>query len=191
MPSYVLQELKSLQFKRSDTSPFESHIAFRAWADRTIPFLSFDKGMQSSFKSAVSTAELLNEMSGVEYPVRAVNEAIGILNQAIAAFELREKEAEAGVVAAAPPSTPLPPNLEPPPKVTIRWLIDHLPVPLAVAGGAVLISAFGLGIAFSETKLYALIKATAASESTISTKKSANTIESAPSISPNIASAPK
>ena len=191
MPSYVLQELKSLQFKRSDTSPFESHIAFRAWADRTIPFLSFDKGMQSSFKSAVSTAELLNEMSGVEYPVRAVNEAIGILNQAIAAFELREKEAEAGVVAAAPPSTPLPPNLEPPPKVTIRWLIDHLPVPLAVAGGAVLLSAFALGLAFAETQMYALLRAKATNENIITTNKNANVTESASISSKNIASSPR
>lgn len=128
-------------------------------------------------------------MDRIEYPVRAVNEAIGILNQAVDALELREKEAKTGLVGIA--GTTPPATLEPPPKVTIRWLIDHLPVPLAVAAGAVLVSAFGLGIAFSETQLYALIKTMATSERTISTKKIANPIESAPSKSPHTDSAPK
>jgi hypothetical protein len=187
MPSHILEELKSLQFKRSETSPFESHTAFREWADRATPLLSFDKGMQSSFKSEVSKADLLNEIDAIESPVRAINEAIGILNQATAAFELREKEAEAGAIA----STTLPPNLDPPSKVTIRWLIDHLPVPLAVAGGAALVSAFVLGLAFSETQMYALLKAKATNESIITTNKNANVTESAPISSKNIASAPQ
>jgi hypothetical protein len=187
MPSHILEELKSLQHKRSETSPFESHTAFREWADRATPLLSFDKGMQSSFKSAVSNADLLNEINGSESPVRAINEAIGILNQATAAFGLREKEAEAGAVA----NTTLPPNLEPPPKVTIRWLIDHLPVPLALAGGVALVSAFALGLAFSETQMYALLRAKATNESIITTNKNANVTESAPTNSKSIASAPK
>jgi hypothetical protein len=106
--------LKSLQYKRSDTSPFESHTAFREWADRATPLLAFDKRTQASFESAVTTAEALNEMSGIEYPVRAVNEAIGILNQAAAALELREKEAEAGMLGIAGPM--LPATLESPPR---------------------------------------------------------------------------
>jgi hypothetical protein len=189
MPSHVLVKLKSLRYKRSDTSPFKSHTAFREWADRAIPLLAFDKGIQASFKRAVATAEVFNEMNGIEYPVRAVNEAIGLLNQATDELELREKAVETSPVGTA--GTTPPATLEPPTKVTIRWLIDHLPVPLAVAAGAILVSAFGLGVAFSETQLYALIKTQTTSEGTVGTKKSANPFYSAPSISVQAASAPK
>ena len=90
MHSSVISELKQLQYARSEETPFSDHTAFQVWADKVIPLLVLDKSLQSSFKNAVATVESLNAIDRIDYPVRAINDAIGALNQAVDSLELQE-----------------------------------------------------------------------------------------------------
>ena len=87
MPPTQLQQLKELQRQRSERTPFKTHNEFLIWSDSVAPLISFDMSLKRAFQNHVSTANMLNNMQGVDYPTQAVNEAIGILNQAITLLE--------------------------------------------------------------------------------------------------------
>jgi tRNA A37 N6-isopentenylltransferase MiaA len=57
MSAHILDELKKLQYKRSDSSPFASHVEFLQWSDSVAPRLSFDVNLQKTFKRHVELAK--------------------------------------------------------------------------------------------------------------------------------------
>jgi len=87
MPPTLLRKLKELQHPRADRSPFATHRDFMTWADAVGPLLSFNEQLRTDFRAAVSEVEALNAKYGLEEPVRSVNNALGILNQAISFVE--------------------------------------------------------------------------------------------------------
>ena len=183
--AHILAELKAIRQARSNVSPFKNHTEFLRWADKAQSLLAFNPQLAADFKGSVDAATAVEKWRPERYPV-AVNGAIGSVNEAITLLEIQ---------IASTPNTPAPEprtsSLAPPEKVTIRWLIDHVPFFLVVGGAALLVSTFGLGVAFSETHLYALLKSTVASASTTAISKAAYPTEIQPSKLPHIASAPK
>jgi hypothetical protein len=87
MSSELLAALKSLQHERAEVSPFASHLAFVQWADQVAPRLSFDQNLSNSFAYRVRLAK--SKHNGPYSNLDQVNEAIGILNQAVSALELK------------------------------------------------------------------------------------------------------
>lgn len=81
----LLAELKKLQYQRSDSSPFASHVEFMQWSDKVAPRLSFDAKLQTAFKHHIGIAKFIH--NGPYSNVDQVNEAIGILNQAVLTLE--------------------------------------------------------------------------------------------------------
>ena len=184
-PQRTLESLKSLRHERGDTSPFATHTDFLRWADRAAPLLTFNPGLAEEFKNSASAATTVRTWKPEKY-VPAIDNAIGAVNRAITLLE----HAAAPAPAHVSPS-PTPTILGTPEKVTIRWLYEHVPFSLVGGGLGVLATAFLLGLAFSETRLYALIKNTIAAPSISSASPAANTIESQPTNVSRMPSSPK
>lgn len=169
----MLESLKALRRERATSSPFGSHIEFLRWSDQVLPLLAFDKKLAAAFKHLVEAATIVETWRPERYAPN-VNSAVGCVARGIAALEHA-----AAAQAAAAPSLPTP-ALAAPNKVTIKWLYEHVPLPLVGGGMALLAAAFGLGLAFSETQMYALTKSAIAHPSSSNAKLPANTIESQP-----------
>ena len=135
MTSTMLTELKKLQYQRSGSSPFSTHIEFLTWSDNVTPLLAFDGTMMSKFKRSISLAK-----SRLEYPdayLSDINDAIGILNQSVLFLEtpsLLSTQSKTTITVLAPPD-----------KVTVKWLYEHANVQLYSIAFGVVISAFGFG----------------------------------------------
>lgn len=82
----LLTELKNLQFQRSDVSPFASHVDFLTWTDTVTGLLSFDTSLQKRFRFWVDNANFHHDTNSSH--ISAINEAIGVLNQAITSLEV-------------------------------------------------------------------------------------------------------
>ncbi|GAA5160459.1 hypothetical protein [Viridibacterium curvum] len=85
MSAYLLAELKKLQYQRSESSPFASHIEYMQWADKVTGLLSYDEKIANRFRYYVRAADFNSR--GHYSNLDQVNETIGVLNQAIAALE--------------------------------------------------------------------------------------------------------
>lgn len=178
MSAALLAELKKLQHQRSDSSPFAGHIEFLQWADNVSSRLSFDPPLQSSFKSRIRTATI--QHSGGRSNTEQINEAIGLLNQAVLLLETPPFQS-------VQPSEPvLKTQLEAPQKVTVKWLYEHVPLTLFLGGVAMLVSAFVAGMTFSQSQFYAFIRATIATPSTASLRTNGYNKENASITSPTI-----
>ena len=177
MPTELISKLKKLQHQRSDSSPFQHFVEFLRWSDNVFPLLSFDSRFQNSFKHCVRSAKFQHNSgySGAEQ----INEAIGILNQAVLSLETP-------TIKPSQLSIKETPTLEAPAKVTVKWLYEHVPFHLVLGGFALLSSAFVGGIAFSETHLHALIKNTIRSTAPVAASTNAYSTENAKINSPNI-----
>ena len=81
-------KLKTLQYQRSESSPFASHIEFHIWADNVTPLLSFDPKLQSQFKNIVSASDTSRIFKIKGQEIENINTAIGLLNQAIKSLEI-------------------------------------------------------------------------------------------------------
>jgi hypothetical protein len=183
----TLAQLRAIRQDRGSRSPFQDHTAFLCWTDEAAPLLSFNAALAQEFAGNVHSAKMLfgwKEKEG-RYD-GAVSEAIGTVNKAIALLE-----AQIASATESPGVTAITPPLVAPERVTIRWLVDHVPVPSLGGGVALLISTFGAGVVFSETQLYALLKSRVGSASTAATSKAVYPTESDPSKSPSAASASK
>ena len=182
----VLAELKTIRHERGANSPFKDHTDFLRWSDKAEPLLAFHPGFTEEFKGSVNAAKNLLGWEESKY-VGAINNAIGVVNKAITLLETQSVSLEA--VALAPEVQPRP--LAAPDKITIKWLYEHVPLPFVVGGVGALAAAFAIGLTFSETQMYALIKNTIAKPSTSSASTAAKTIDSQPKNVSRIASAPK
>ncbi|MCM2309443.1 MAG: hypothetical protein NDI91_18460 [Sulfuritalea sp.] len=177
MPAELIAKLKKLQYQRSGSSPFQYFVDFLRWSDNVSPLLSFNPQFQDAFKRCVGVAKAQHSSgyTGAEQ----INEAIGILNQAVLSLETPP-------IKSSTLSTQGKPILEAPAKVTVKWLYEHVPFMLVLGGFTLLGSAFAGGIAFSETQLYALIKNTIRSTAPIATSPSAYKVENSPNTASHI-----
>lgn len=89
----ILEELEKLKRERSQTSPFSSLEEFENWSDSVRPLLSFSKELSTAFAQSVTGATVTARMGSPEDSKTNMNNAIGILNQAITAAKLRNQEA--------------------------------------------------------------------------------------------------
>jgi hypothetical protein len=134
--------LKALRKERTMSSPFPNLIDFESWADNVTPLLSFNIKIQSEFKQAVTSAVVSSRMNYEEDAHTSINDAIGILNQAI-------------LLPDSPENTVLKINeLEPPKKITIPWLIQHVEVKHWAMVITILVALFSAGVYFGNTDLY-------------------------------------
>ena len=185
--SRMLESLKALRLERSNSSPFGTHTEFLRWSDQVLPLLAFDEKLAAEFKHLVEAATAVESWRPERY-VPNINNAVGCVTRAIALLE----HAFAPIPAHnAPPPTPAPPSLSAPDKVTVKWLYEHVPLRLVSGGLGMLAAAFALGIAFSETQIFALTRSAIATPSSSSAKQPASTIESQPKNVSRTASSPK
>ena len=147
MNSKLLSRLKEYQKVRGDINAFANHDEFLPWSDSVSPLLEFDEALHNKFifwidhvKSAVRRGREHHD---------ALGEAIGVVNQAITKLEIQTDKEQAFVDEK---------NVTYPEKVTLKWLYQHAPVSSWAWLAGVIISAFALGIAFSETPLYKSLK---------------------------------
>ena len=146
----ALAELRELAFERGYESPFPTQVNFEQWADKVAPRVQFDPKLAARF---IHAAELVRSQYAFgSNPLGSINEAIGLLNQAILTLEshVRAGKAVTPVATAQPPQAPL----ELPAKITLKWLYAHAPVSLAAWFVGLLAAAFLAGIAVTELPLY-------------------------------------
>ncbi|WP_299262719.1 hypothetical protein [uncultured Psychrosphaera sp.] len=134
--------LKALRKERSMASPFPNLIDFESWADNVIPLLSFNTKIQSEFKQAVTSAVVSSRMNYGEDAHTSINDAIGILNQAILLPEPQESVALINN------------ELKAPEKLTIPWLIQHVEIKHWVMAITIVFASFSAGVYFGGTDLY-------------------------------------
>ena len=138
MSDDLLAELKQLQRQRGDSSPFTSHVEFLAWTDTVSGLLSTNPALQKKFHFIVENAKFhINTNSS---PINAINEAIGVLNQAITAKENKVVSLPKVVTILNPipnPATELANAKLPPSNIPIVWY--QKPIGLLGVGVAIMI----------------------------------------------------
>ena len=85
MPPEPLAALKSLQRTRAEEPQFASKIEFAKWADKVSGLLAFDETLRYRFEHKVKLAKFKYNTQGSF--ADTINEAIGILNQAVTKLE--------------------------------------------------------------------------------------------------------
>ena len=174
MNDVTLAELRELQFERGSGSPFKDFIELQKWADRVIPRLIFDAQLQSKFKNSIAHAELHRAMSAS--PDEAINEAIGVLNQAITVLENKVRFSIMALEIPLPGLSELPSNtIDLPPKITIKWLYEHAPISFYFWLAGIIMSCFAAGVFIAQTGFF---------ESTKTKPESKQVLKQAPMPSP-------
>ena len=149
----LLDDLRKLQFPRSAKSPLSSQAEFLQWADQVKPRLSFNPKLIDQFSSAVA---LVDSQRALRLPMdTAINEAIGIVNQAVLELEIKERTSSA-----ASHLSPEQTRLEFPKQLTLKWIWENAHWQVYATFVGALIGAFGLGVWVSDLK-FALLQPTA------------------------------
>nr|WP_139183762.1 hypothetical protein [Pseudomonas sp. NFPP33] len=149
MNNQILSRLKELQKVRGDTNAFANHDEFLSWSDSVSPLLEIDEALHNNFIFWSEHVKSSYRMGRDHH--HALGESIGVVNQAITKLELQpeqkptEKETNANAILY-------------PQKLTLKWLYQHAPISLWGWLCGLLFATFVLGIAFSETQLYQLLK---------------------------------
>lgn len=150
MSDNILSRLKKLQKKRGDVDAFANHDEFLPWSDSVLPLLEFDAQLYQNFRYWSDHVKLAYRMRKDHH--EALGESIGVVNQAITKLELQSnlKDVEEASYEVD--------KIEYPPKFTLKWLYQHAPISLWLGLGSILITTFTIGVWFSETQLYQLLK---------------------------------
>lgn len=149
MNNQILSRLKELQKVRGDTNTFANHDEFLSWSDSVSPLLEIDEALYNKFIFWSDHVKSSYRMGHDHHD--ALGESIGVVNQAITKLELQaekkptEKETSTNEILY-------------PQKLTLRWLYQHAPISLWGWLCGLLFATFVLGITFSETPLYQLLK---------------------------------
>lgn len=144
MNKFLIEKLKTLQFERSNKSPFINHIEFLKWADKVSPLLSFDNKLKTSFDKYVLSAKVTHRIDNNIDSCNNLNDAIGILNQAVLSLETNTIKTD----------NTKNNGIEYPRKITLKWIWEHVPAKYYWSFFLILVFVFSLGIAFSHTNLY-------------------------------------
>ncbi|WP_128003695.1 hypothetical protein [Piscinibacter defluvii] len=150
----VLAELRELALERGYESPFTTQVEFEKWADKVAPRVQFDPTLGARFTHAARRVRSAYALGS--NPLGSINEAIGLLNQAILTLEGQLRTSQTVTPVAAPPELPAP--LELPPKITLKWLYAHAPVSFYSWYFGLLVAAFLAGIAVTELPLYQALR---------------------------------
>ena len=159
MNNLVLSRLKELRKIRGDTNAFANHDEFLQWSDSVAPLLEFDEALCKKFLFWSDHVKSAYRM-GREHR-DALGESIGVVNQAITKLELQSEQKSTKSEANAN-------EIPYPQKFTLKWLYKHAPVSLWGWLLGLLFAAFTLGIGFSETQLYHLLKNKASDSAIVS-----------------------
>lgn len=163
MNKQLLEKLKVLQKVRGDTGAFANHDEFLPWSDSVTPLLEFDSALQKQFIYYSEQVKSAYRMGREHY--EALGESIGIVNQAVVKLELQSDNISVG----KPQKTN---EISYPEKLTLMWLYQHAHISLWAWLFGLLLGAFTLGIGFSETSLYQLLKNKATESTTQQTEPS-------------------
>ena len=172
----TLQSLKFLSHERGEVSPFATHTDFLRWADQAGPLLVFNAGLTEEFERSTSAATTVKTWKPEKY-VLAINNAIGAVNRAITLLE--HTRAPANTHGSSSPARSA---LVAPDKVTLKWLYENVPLTFVGGGLGMLGAVFLLGVAFSETHVYALFRSTISAPIVSSASPAANAIKSQPEV---------
>lgn len=150
MNDNLLSELKKLQKTRGDLLAFSNHDEFLPWSDEISPLLEFDKSLCEKFIFWSDHVKSAYRMGRSHHD--ALGECIGVVNQAIKKLELKP------TLEIEPLKNKSTADIEYPSKVTLKWLYQHVPWSIWVGLIGALMTAFSLGLVFSETDLYKSLK---------------------------------
>jgi hypothetical protein len=146
MNSTALEQLKNLKIGRSRTSPFPGKANFLEWADDVQPLLDLlSPPHAADFRMAVINAGVHYTMTRGNGNLDTINQALGIVDQALAACSL-QLQVKAQLATVTVP-------LEVPEKITLDWLFKHAPVGLTLSAFGVVTAAFLAGIWVAQSKL--------------------------------------
>ena len=155
MNETVLAELRNLSHERGYESPFARQVEFEKWADKVAPRLQFDPKLSARFTHA--TKVVRSNYALGSNPLGSINEAIGLLNQGILALEQQVRfGASAAEERATLGQSPAP--LELPAKITLKWLYANAPLTLYFWLSGLVVGAFLVGIAVTETPFYQALR---------------------------------
>lgn len=154
MNNQILDRLKDLHKVRGDTGAFANHDEFLPWSDSVTPLLEFDEALHKKFIFWSDHVKSAYRMGREHH--NALGESIGVVNQAIIKLELQPEEINE--------QEEQPKEIPYPQKFTLMWLYKHAPISLWGWFFGLLIAAFAVGVGFTETPLYQLLK-TKATES--------------------------
>ena len=84
----LVVELEKYQRERTEGLPFETLLEFEEWADAVSPLLSFNTRYSHEFDQRVTAATVTFRMNNPIDSATNMNDAIGILNQAIKAVKI-------------------------------------------------------------------------------------------------------
>jgi hypothetical protein len=144
----ALKQLRAL----AAVTDFPSDDSFLAWAnDVQHELWSASSQFANSFDEQIEVLRV--DYTNKKDKEAAFKRAYEIVHEAISHLERKIQ------IDPAPPASPgsKKQGLAPPERVTIPWLLQHVSVPHWVAGGVFLFAVFGLGIAFGQSQLYALL----------------------------------
>ena len=144
MSADLLSELKKLQYERGAKAPFADQFEFLRWADQVQPRLSFDQKLASAFRS---TVVLVDSQRALRLPMdSAMNESIGVLNQAVIALqhnlstiEIQDQKATRAA-------------LQTPTALTLQWIWQNATWSVYVWFGGLVATAFGAGALVNELR---------------------------------------
>jgi len=143
----LVQQLEALKKERSDSMPFNNLIEFEQWADKVLPLLNFSQSHYNKFDNAVTRSTVTYRMNNNIDAATNMNEAIGILNQAITIAKTDKEKTQIISVS----------NLEAPAKVTINWLLTHVDFKHWVLLASIFTAIFSAGVWVGQSELYRLI----------------------------------
>lgn len=88
----IIDELEKLKKERSASAPFDSLEEFEKWSDAVRPLLAFSEKLSGEFSRAVTSATVTARMGSPEDAKTNMNNAIGVLNQAIVSAKLNHQK---------------------------------------------------------------------------------------------------
>lgn len=137
----LVNNLENLKKERSEALPFDDLLEFENWADEVLPLLRFSTSLFSRFNSCITSAKVTHRMGNHVDSATNMNEAIGILNQAITEAQREDQAIEFKELAY-------------PDKVTVRWLLNHVEVKHWLLAVSILASAFVAGVSVGQSEIY-------------------------------------
>jgi len=144
------KQLEELKAEYINTEPFESLLDYEVWSNKVSSLLYFDIDSSTRFKSFSGNAYVSWRMGDEEKANAFIKRSVEILDKAIV-------EAKSNAEAKEEKTPNIPVELIVPPKVTLRWLIDHVDIKHWVIAFSILITVFSTGVWVGQSDIYTKI----------------------------------
>jgi hypothetical protein len=142
MTNNSIDRLKHLRRSRSNHFQFGSRKDFEEWADAVRPHLHFNQLLLAKFNSAITLSNLNLYQNADEVNLDAVNDAIGIANEALQLLEVYSVSNSSNQ------------EIPYPEKVTLEWVYKHAPLSFWFSLLAWLAASFGSGAYFANSHFF-------------------------------------